>query len=93
MEPLESLWYKSLRWSLCNFGNGNLRFRPFQQKYIMFSNPIRGEKRRNVMFSFGALAQMPRLGQKLTCVPKKNTALILWITVQGDYLIVKFFGF
>ena len=45
------------------------------------------------MFSFGALAQMPRLGQKLTCVPKKNIALILWITVQGDYLIVKFFGF
>lgn len=34
------------------------------------------------MFSFGALAQMPRLGQKLTCVPKKNIALILWITVK-----------
>ena len=48
----------------------------------MFSNPIRGEKRRNAMFSFGVIAQMPRHGQKLTCVPKNNITFILWITVK-----------
>ena len=66
------------------YGNGNLRFKPSHQKYVKFSNPILEEKRENVMFTFGALAQMPRRGQKMTRVPKKYIILILWITVKQE---------
>ena len=50
VEPLESLWNiivsdGALQFSK-RYGNGNLKFRPFHQMYINFSNPIRGEKRK-----------------------------------------------
>ena len=86
VEPLESLWNiivsdGALQFSK-RYGNGNLKFRPFHQMYINFSNPIRGEKRKKRYVLIRCLSTNADVRSKSDSCTPKNIILILWITVK-----------
>ena len=78
--------YNCFKRSLCNFQKGmiteTLNLGLFTKSLLSSRIPYEEKKRKNVMFSFGSLAQIPLHGQKVTRVPPKNIMLILWITVK-----------
>ena len=86
VEPLKSLWNiivsdGALQFSK-RYGNGNLKFRPFHQMYISFSNPIQGEKRKKRYVLIRCLSTNADVRSKSDSCTPKNIILILWITVK-----------